>query len=178
MQTFKDSQDRQWAIDLTFGAVRRVKAESEGAFDLLNPNHKSGEISQLDIVDGFDHLELFWELLWHLVSPQAKTLDITADAFADSIGPEELLNARSAFVSEWRDFFLKLQRADAATALEKTAKYHAKARQLMTLKLAQAMEGVDERMEKAMEKSLNNASGKLQESLNAILMDTPGGNSP
>lgn len=178
MQTFKDSEDRQWTIDLPIGAVLRIKAASEGKFNLLDPSHKCGDVSQLDIVDGFDHLEVFWELLWHLIEPAAKEASVTAEEFGKAMGAEQLLDARVAFANEWRVFFQNLQRVDAATALEKNAKYHAKARQMVEAKLTAALTGIDERMEQAMQTSLNKASGNLQESLDAILGPTPGGNSP
>jgi hypothetical protein len=177
MRTFKDSSGRQWLIDLPFGEVLRVKSASEGRFNLLDPLHKVDGVEQIELVHSFDRLELFWELLWHLIAPEATRQGIDAEQFGLAMGPGELLLARAAFTSEWLDFFRQCQRADAVTALEKTIKFAAAAQEMANRKLAEAMLGIDPKIEAKMAESLNVASGEWLESLDAILAPTPGGNS-
>jgi hypothetical protein len=67
MSTFKDSKSETWDVSLTIGAVLRIKKVSNGKFDLLEPT-KDDLCTKLNS----DYGE-FFEVLWLLVEPQART---------------------------------------------------------------------------------------------------------
>ena len=73
MRSFTDKSDQTWQIDLTVGAVMRVKSSSEGRFNLFDPGPKMAD--ELATDEG-----TFWELLWHLIEPQARERKIDAEA--------------------------------------------------------------------------------------------------
>ena len=41
MNEFKDTSGNRWTIDLPIGTVLRVKAESDGRLNLLDPQHEN-----------------------------------------------------------------------------------------------------------------------------------------
>jgi hypothetical protein len=169
MATFKDRENNTWTIDLPFGTVLRVKKESEGQFNLLDPEH--GNLA--DRLASHDFEALF-ELLWHILRPIAEARQIDAEKFGQLVAADCLLDARQALWKEWTDFFQKLQRPDQATVLEKLAKYNAKAVELVKAKVADpALANLDSRVEAQMAATLNRSFGSLGESLDSILAASP-----
>lgn len=175
MRVFKDKADDKWQIDLPFGTVKRVKAESEGKYDLLEPWKKDGGDGLQTLL--WADLAEFFELLWYIVEPQAKERGINAEKFGDLMAGECVIAARDVFFEEWTDFFRQLQRTEVATALEKMRKYNAKAVELVKAKMAdQKMTDLDQRVTTKLESALTKSYGSLQDSLDAILSDSLGDN--
>ena len=171
MRPSKDRESGTWSIDLTIGEVRRVKAASDGRFNLIDPAPILAD--QL----ATDELE-FWELLWHLVEPQAKSRQVSAEKFGDLMAADCLHNARRLFFEEWTDFFRQLHRPDKQAVVEKAAKYLATAMELTAAKLASPeMADLDQRVANRMQTSLNESFGKLLDSLESIPATSPGDNS-
>lgn len=172
MQKFKDSGGKCWEIQLPIGEVARIRKASEGQFNLWEP-------AKDDLADRLaNDMPLFWELLWHLVEPQAEVASVSADDFGKAMAAECLYDAQKKFFEEWRDFFRRLARPDAEAIVEKIAQYRAKALELVKAKLATAeLEKIDQRVETKMQRILNEQFGKLQESLDSILDPTPGDSS-
>ena len=167
MRHFKDKDGKTWTIDLTTGAVMRAKA---GGRNLLDPTkHDLAETLDRDLAE-------FWEVLWAIVEPQATEKDITAEQFGELMASECLLSAQQTFFEEWRDFFHGLQRPDLVTVLEKMLAYKKKALSLVKAKLETLeREKIDERVTATMESTLNKSYGDLLESLDSILVPSPGG---
>jgi hypothetical protein len=165
MRTFKDKTGAEWLLDLTVGSVMRLR-RADSRFDLFDSNVKVGELPLSTAL--YDPV-LFWELLWHLVEPQAVTRGINAEAFGDLMAAECLIVAQTEFFGEWRDFFHGLQRQDHATALEKVAKYHAKALEMVAENLATVSPKVDAIVNQKMATAMSNGRGRLQ----ALLDSTP-----
>ncbi|HJS06192.1 MAG TPA: hypothetical protein VJ809_00985, partial [Pirellulales bacterium] len=164
MNTFKDSQNNTWQIDLPFGTVLRVKAESEGKYNLLDPEHEN----LADRLAAHD-FEALYELLWLILRPVAEERGIDAAKFGQLLAADCLLDARQVLWRVWTDFFQKLQRPDRATVLEKLAKYNAKALELVKAKISdKALANLDQRVEAKMAASLNRSFGDLGESLDSI----------
>ena len=172
MQEFRDKDGVKWVIDLPIGEIARVRNVSEGRFNLWEPI-KDDLAQRLA-----DDLSLFWEILWHLVEPQAAKAGISAEAFGLAVAAECLFDAQRKFFDEWRDFFHRLQKPDLAAVLEKLTKYQAKALELVRAKLASGeLDQIDPQVENKMQRVLNDSFGKLRESLDLILGPSPGANS-
>jgi len=114
VRIFKDKTGATWSIDLTIGDVLRVKAASEGRFNLLDPAHELAAQLAADVLT-------FWELLWHLVEPQAAARETSAERFGDAMAASCLLAARQALFAEWSDFFRQLHRPDLVGVVELAA---------------------------------------------------------
>jgi hypothetical protein len=167
MRQFKDKNGQDWTIDLPIGTVLRVKSISEARFNLLEP---TGLCDKLVQDDGE-----FWELLWHLVSPQAAERSIDAEKFGLLMAAECLAHARRLFFEAWADFFHQLHRPDKAAAVEKMALYLAKAIELTTEKLkSPEMQKLDQKVEAKMRSTLNNSFGELLDSLESTPARSPG----
>ena len=163
MREFKDSSGQAWKLDLPIGTVARLKTASEGGFNLFDP---TPYCEKLATDEGY-----FWELLWHLIEPEATERKVTAEQFGKLMAADCLLAARRLFFSEWLDFFQKLGRLDKAAVVQKVAEYLDKAMALTQAKLASPeMSQIDQLVEHRMQTSLNDSFGKLRASLES----TPG----
>jgi len=163
MGMFKDSAGNSYSIELPFGTVIRVR-KAEPRFDLLDA--QKGNLYHTLHQD----LGEFWELLWHIIEPQAIEKNISAETFGKFMTPECLLLAQGVFFKEWAEFFRSLQRENEAVALEKLGAYQAKAVAMIRKKLeGQEMKDLDVKTEQAMERQLNRSFGELQ----ALLESTP-----
>lgn len=176
MTQFRDKNGREWSIDLTIGAVERVKRASRDAgreFDLYDPGGRFGEDGKkLQAVLWSDH-SAFWELLWHLCEPQATAAGVTAEQFGDLMAARCLLDARRALWREWEDFFRQLQRPGEILVLERLRRYETKAVELAMESLTDPrLEEVDREVEQrmrtvakdGMDRAFSDGLGKLRAS--------------
>jgi hypothetical protein len=113
VKTFKDKDDRDWQIELTIGAARRVK-------DLLGIN-----LLELDKGDpplltqlGTDEM-LLVDVIYCLIKPQADAAEVTDEMFGCSLDGEAVWAACNAFYAELIDFFRLRGRTDKAEAVKK-----------------------------------------------------------
>ena len=182
MKKFVDRTEESWTLDLSFGAVARVKSLSDGKYDLLRPERliespdfdKPVTLQTLIMLD----FPTLWEVLFMLVEPQAIERKITAQQFAERMNPEKLLAAREALRREWQDFFHQLQRPDKALALEKLGKWLAEAeRKLETAMQNPIIDEMDAKVSNEMDLILTNSFGSLRESLGSTRDRSPGVNS-
>ena len=98
MKTFKDKDGRDWQIELTIGAARRVR-------DLLGVN-----LLELDKGDpplltqlGTDEM-LLVDVIYCLIKPQADAAEVTDEMFGCSLDGEAVWSACNAFYAELIDF--------------------------------------------------------------------------
>lgn len=178
---FVDSQNRSWSIELTIGDVLRLKKESEGRFNLLEPEKRlqsDGREVELRTLLDVDLAE-FFECLAILLEPQRAERGTSVEQFGLAMQADHLIAAQSAFFTEWIDFFQKLQRPDAAVTLEKLRKYRELAVKKVRQKLQETeLAAIDRRVEATMEAALNESSGRLLDDLDSILAPIPGDSSP
>lgn len=121
MQTYKDKNGQDWAVELTIGAMKRVLALTK--LDLRNPTAPSGP----ELPDGQVSLSARMELdqllladvLFAVCYPQAQDRGVTQDQFADLLAPETVKPARDAFFAEWSDFFRRSGTPQMAAILDK-----------------------------------------------------------
>ena len=172
MHTFHDKENQDWPIDLTVGAVVRICAESEGRFDFFNPT-KDELATQLA-----DDLCLCWEALWFVCSPLARQRNLTAEQFGLALADDVLIAAQAALFKEWKEFFLRVRRQELALVVDKAAAYQAKKVELVQARLNDPLlTGLDERVSRKMETTLNESFGNLRQSLDSILDPSPPGSS-
>lgn len=175
MKQFVDKDGGNWEIDLTIGNVMRVRSANP-VLDLLDPSKDtSGQPLQVALQVDFP---LFWELLWLLVEPQAKSRGIDAEQFGQLVAADCLLESQAAFFAEWRDFFRSFRRPDAALAVETQAKAQAAALKLVAAKV----ETVDQakllsRIDSLLETRISEQFGRVRDSLESIPGESAGGNS-
>lgn len=182
MKRFVDKLEDSWTLDLTFGAIARVKDLSEGKYDILKPERtiehpdfdKPVSLQMLLMLD-FPSL---WEVLFMIVEPQAIERKITAQQFAERMNPSTLIAAREALRQEWRDFFRSLQRPDQALALEKIGKWMAEAERKLTEAMRNpAIDEMDAKVTSEMDATLASSFGNLRASLDSTRDRSPGVNS-
>jgi len=173
---FTDLAGKDWEIQpLTIGAVLRVKRESGGRYNLLEPsqpiNGENGPDGKaLFEVLQFD-LESFWEMLAYLLGPEISAREMNAEQFAERMAGAPLMIAQDLFFREWLDFFRQIRRPDQATALEKLARYKAAAIKAMEARIAgPELARADAVVEAKIQEALNKGFGSLLASLES----TPG----
>jgi hypothetical protein len=196
VKKFADSTGTEWEIDLPFGEMLRVASSSERKFDLLEPTLPEERPLQKLLMD---NLPLFWEVLWHLLEPQAAlvmpTADelrrrgngqaipsvpgITAAEFGRRMAGRCLVTAQRAFFDEWRDFFHSIDRPDQAVAIDATIMMQNQILQKVSDRLANepALQQLPTKTGEAIDSALSTAFSELRDALAAIPTATPGGDS-
>lgn len=177
MKTFHDSQKMAWMIDLNFGTMQRLKALGWNLLDLeAKRQTDSGNEATVQEILETDPLSVF-EVLWLIVEPQAKELQISAEEFGQRMAADCLANAQDALLGEIVDFFQSLRRYDVAKAVEKSLQIRQMAARKIKAKLAKVDE-MDGEIEKRIDGALNESFSTLQGELASILGGTPGDSSP
>jgi hypothetical protein len=165
MKTFKDKTGQPWELNLTAGLAMRVRREDE-RFDLFD---SSKQVGGQPLSTALHDFPTFFELLFLLVESQAKERGINAEQFGDLMAADCLVDARSAFFAEWRDFFQGLQLLDHAAAIEKLNKYNAEALELVKQAIAETGPKVDQYVTNQMATAMSAKRGSLA----ALLESTP-----
>lgn len=164
MHTFNDTKGRTWEINLTIGAVKRVKQALD--VDLLDP---LSELSQPDTGDKPDlsvdllaqtslermplltrlqaDVVLLIDVIFVLVQPQAKELDVSDEQFGEALGGDAAYAAYDSFMCEWQAFFLQLRRETAAKAISRSMAMVAAEDKKSVAMVEQATEAVEILME-------------------------------
>jgi len=112
MRTFKDSSGREWKVELTIGAARRIRSLAD--VNLLELDQ--GEPPLLTRL-GLDVM-LLCDVVYAAVRPQADDAGVSDEQFGAALGGEAILAARKAFFEELADFFRSQGRADLARAIQ------------------------------------------------------------
>ncbi len=175
MRTFKSSDGTEWKIAVTFGAASSV-SRADPRFNLYDGSHDVGGGKTLYALMIEDH-RAFGDLLLLLISDQAETRGISLKQFGESLSGENIVQAQTAFLHEWHDFFLGLQKPEQAAALEKMM--FLRMRQIELVKAAMKgpqVEMATKNFESRLQKSLNAGLGKLVEASESIPADSPSDN--
>lgn len=184
-RNFRDAKGESWTIELNFGNVMRVKANSEGRFNLLEPDsYPNGEppkdSSAIEKASKHlstvlkDDLALFYEVLFLVLEPQAIARDVSAADFGQRMAAECIHEAQGQFFAEWADFFRGLQRHDQAVVLEKLWKYHAKGLDLIRTRATDPrIAAMDEKAITQLESTLKNSFSDSLENLDLTLDRLP-----
>ena len=168
MHTFADRNGRQWQIDLTIGTVARVRKESGKRFDLLDPSSLVDGAKLSTVLD--EDLATVYEVLWHIVEPQAAAAGITAEKFGEAMAADCIVSAQAALFAEWLDFFRAVQRPDLATALDMMTTARARLAKAVAAKMATIdVEATKTAMQAKIDQTLGQSFGGLQDRLASIL---------
>ncbi len=168
MKAFKDTAGREWKIDLTIGAMNRVR-DALG-LDLLAPHEKPGDKADQRAKDlkfkGRQALlvsilsrdaSLLFDVIYQIVKPQLEKANITVDEFVESMGGDSAYDAYKSFHEEWSDFFRKFHRPDAAKMVEKHLQLieaEAKRDELVVDQIGEAVERKMQQRRKVLEEKL------------------------
>jgi len=157
MRTFADSAGRQWKVELTLGAAKRIQALT--GVNLLELDR--GDPPLLTRL-GLDVM-LLCDVIFAVLEPQAEAAGVSDEQFGEALGGEAILAARTAFFEELADFFRRLGRADLARAIPAQEKL-----------LAVAVERADRRIgEVDVEQAARQIVGDRSLSLQASSESTP-----
>lgn len=103
MKEFKDLNGNAWRLNMTIGAIEKVRDVL--GFDLLRPDKYQGE-SETNYYGRLDEDSLFdFKVIKILCEDSIKTYGYDDATVANLFGPEQLKAAREAFQAEYEDFF-------------------------------------------------------------------------
>lgn len=113
MKAFKDTDGREWTLDLNVTVIKRVKG-------LLAVNLLALSAGEPPLITrlGTD-VCLLCDVLFAIVKPQADAQNVSDEQFGSALGGDVILAAQRALYAEMIDFFRRLGRAELATAVEK-----------------------------------------------------------
>src|SRR5665213_2726181 len=105
MRSFNDSKGREWHLDITIDACRRVKKADLGV-DLLNIEAGKPPVMTRIATD----VELLCNVCWAIVAPQAAQMEQPVDgyAFGQALGGAAIFAMQNAFWGAVGDFFRSL----------------------------------------------------------------------
>ena len=119
MRIFKDSQDREWTIDLNIASVRALRDRASRVDSLKNVDLLDYAGVLLSVSDPFFAADLLFET----VRDQAEERGVSADDFGASLRGKILFDAIAEWSAEYLDFFPEPTAKEKAQALvEKSAK--------------------------------------------------------
>jgi len=159
MPKFKDRNGRDWTLDPTVAAAKRIK--DLAGFELLDPDlaRTIGRLAADPV--------LLVDVLYAWVQPQAETRDVTDIDFGEAIAGDTIDHATDALLSALPDFFPGQQnRKNLATLAAKTTNAIQAAENLAAEKLA------DPRVDQVIQQELAKEAQAIDDRL-AELTATP-----
>lgn len=116
MQSFKDTEGREYIIRLTIGAVEQIKAST--GIDILNVNEADENgvpvIQKLIFDDG-----ILFDVMASMLHKQFIEKNITRDDFMNSVDGEKVKEIADKFFEELRTFFTGRGKRWVAIAIQK-----------------------------------------------------------
>jgi hypothetical protein len=147
MKTFKDSEEREWTIEIDSAAIKRVRT-------LAN-------INLLNIIDGSLHRQfevdptLLVDAVYCVCKPQADARGVTDEQFGRAMRGDAIERAATALMEDLADFFPSGKRQMLKKVLSKVTALTDKA-------IQQANEKLDSpEFDRLVEETLNASSGGL-----------------
>lgn len=115
MKTFKDLQERDYSLVITFASVKSVKAKlGIDLLDVYDSNPLVGSRQKpIDIVSIVD-------VVYVLCLKDCERHELNDEGFAEAMGAAQMQAAVESFYAEWQDFFQGLNRPDAAKVIQKS----------------------------------------------------------
>lgn len=115
MTEFKDSEGRNWTLNLTLGSAKCVYDKT--GVNLLDPS---------SMINGDDILRLFSDdlfvgkIVWALISKQAEQRNLTEESVLNSFDAETLAKAQDSFLKEYHAFFMARGNLQVAKMIAQT----------------------------------------------------------
>lgn len=113
MQTFKDSEGREWKVEVSIGTAKRIRDLLK--VDLLALDQGDPPLAHRLATD----VILLCDILYVVVKPQAEALDVSDEVFGASLGGTAIQNAVNALYAELESFFQNLGRLDLRDIIKK-----------------------------------------------------------
>ena len=110
---FTDSKNRTWTVEITFDAIRRVRAE----LDINLANIVDGEPPLLATLQS-DPILLI-DTICAIVKPQLDEAGVTTEQFGQALGGKAIADANAAFWKALADFFREAGETAKSKAIEK-----------------------------------------------------------
>ena len=139
MKTFRDTAQREWAIQVDVAAIKRVMKTQ---FDYLG--EPLTKINLLDLVDPESDLlkkvveypPLVCDLAYALCKPQCDEKNVSDEDFGRAMGGDVLETVLDAILEETVDFFPQGRKAVLRKVLDKSRTFAEKAKALTAARLA------------------------------------------
>lgn len=128
MVTWKDKQNREWAIDLTLGTARKLRKAT--LVDLVDES-KVNQIAKL-----LTDRETLANVLWFLSKDRAESVNVTEDEFFDALDCDALLSGWEGLAEAYINFCQPQARAGLKTAIEKQTEAFAKMGEAIAAQIA------------------------------------------
>ncbi|MBI1374491.1 MAG: hypothetical protein GC159_17375 [Phycisphaera sp.] len=119
MTTFKDNEGRDWQIDITVDAIKRVKGLLDVNLAEINApgSAEGGGVPLMTRIE--TDIMLLCDVIYALCKPQADSHNVSDEQFGAALGGDAIAAAHDAFWRELADFFRKVRRGDVAQAIDK-----------------------------------------------------------
>lgn len=115
MKEFKDLNGNVWRLNMTIGAIEKVRDIL--GFDLLRPDRYQGE-NELNYYGRKEEDSLFdFKVVKILCEDSIEKYGYDETTLANLFGPEQIKAANEAFSAEYRDFFRALGRPEMVELL-------------------------------------------------------------
>lgn len=144
MASFKDSQGRQWSINLTIGLASRLKKQFD--VDFVGALYDA-ELAYMVIGKMYQDLGRFCEMI-HV----AAKVDLPLDEFMESLTGEDVANAFEALDQSFTDFYPPAKR-------EQIAKSKVKMKESLENEQAAIMDEINHKLQTEIKRAVRKAAG-------------------
>lgn len=136
MRTFKDNQDREWTVEITVAAIKRVRGLA--GVDLMEVLEGSNGLIEKLVRDPV----LLCDVIYAACKPQADERQITDEAFGASMAGDAIEHATAALLEELVDFCPSPRdRANLGRVLKATRDVMDKARDVVERRIDELIDG-------------------------------------
>lgn len=136
MRTFKDNQNREWTVEITVAAIKRVRGLA--GVDLMEVLEGSNGLIEKLVRDPV----LLCDVIYAACKPQADERQITDEAFGASMAGDAIEHATAALLEELVDFCPSPRdRANLGRVLKATRDVMDKARDVVERRIDELIDG-------------------------------------
>ena len=136
MRTFKDNQGREWTVEITVAAIKRVRGLA--GVDLMEVLEGSNGLIEKLVRDPV----LLCDVIYAACKPQADERQITDEAFGASMAGDAIEHATAALLEELVDFCPSPRdRANLGRVLKATREVMDKARDVVERRIDELIDG-------------------------------------
>jgi hypothetical protein len=136
MRTFKDNQDREWTVEITVAAIKRVRGLA--GVDLMEVLEGSNGLIERLVRDPV----LLCDVIYAACKPQADERQVSDEAFGASMAGDAIERATAALLEELVDFCPSPRdRANLGRVLKATREVMDKARDVVERRIDELIDG-------------------------------------
>lgn len=136
MRTFKDNQDREWTVEITVAAIKRVRGLA--GVDLMEVLEGSNGLIEKLVRDPV----LLCDVIYAACKPQADERQVSDEAFGASMAGDAIEHATAALLEELVDFCPSPRdRANLGRVLKATREVMDKARDVVERRIDDLIDG-------------------------------------